>query len=64
MREMKIIDANDLMRDIERIRAHLMANGYGKEASTVSLAMDFLNDWINDHEINVERRPFPQEEKR
>lgn len=60
---MKIIDANDLMRDIGRIRAHLMANGYGKEANTVSLAMDFLNDWINEHEINVERT-FPQEEKR
>lgn len=63
MREMKIIDANDLMRDIGRIRAHLMANGYGEEANTVSLAMDFLNDWINDHEINVEKT-FPKEEER
>lgn len=62
MREMRIIDANDLLRDIERIRAHLMANGYGEEANTVSLAMDFLNDWINDHEINM--KTFQMEEER
>lgn len=59
---MKIIDANELMRDVERIREHLMANGYGKEANTVSLAVDFLNDWINDHEIKVVK--IPQEAKR
>ena len=60
--KMRIIDAKELMRDIGRIRDNLMACGYGKEANAVSLAMGFLKDWINEHEICVSRT-FPQEDE-